>query len=245
MIDPIKLHAYADGEATRDEIAEIETRLKDCSASRAELEAIRSFKACLAAQSRVTDHREAWTVCCGRLNEIDRARKTERFVSKYAWAFTSGIVALVVLTGVARRGGTSPAMGSADLAQMMSQLGTGNKRTVNVRDQKIASEMLRQSSLLLDDTRLVPIAMSEAVFDSMLVRRVTLRDGRGHLALLDLPSEVRFVGLEPVSGTTILAGQLDEMNCVVWPSGSRTLALVGDRDTSDLVRIAQQIHESQ
>lgn len=245
MIDPIKLHAYADGEATRDEIAEIEGRLPECDATRAELEAIRSFKACLAAHRHDTDHAKAWTACCGRLGEIDSARKTERFVSKFAWAFASGIVGLVVLTGVARRGATSPAIGSADLAQIMSQLGPSSRRnTANSDEQRFAAAMLRQSRLVLEDKRLNVVAMSEAMCDGMLVRRMTLRDGRGHLALLDLPSDARIEGLEPISGTNMRAGQLDELNCVVWPSGSRTLVLVGDREPSDLARTATLVHES-
>lgn len=244
MIDPIKLHAYADGQATPDEIAEIESRLKDCSASRAELEAIRSFKECVSRHPHSSDHSECWKACRGRLDEIDRSRKTEKFVSKYAWAFASGIVALVVLTGVARRGATTPSMGSADLAQIMSQLGTGSRKQVNPREEAVATEMLRRSRLVLQDDRLRAVGVSEAVCDGMLVRRVTLQDGTGRMALLDLPSEARMDGLEPISGSTMLSGQLDELNCVVWPMGARTLVLVGDREISDLAQIATQIHES-
>lgn len=243
MIDPHKLHAYADGEATPDEIAEIESRLDGCAASQAELAAIQAFKACVARHPYADDHSACWKAACGRLNEIDRAARTERFVGRYAWALAAGIVGLVVFTGIARRGMASPSLGSADLAQIMSQVG-GSRRTLNPRDSAIAGELLRRSRLVLGDDRLRAVGMSEAVVDGMLVRRLTLRDAHGQMALLDLPSEVRVEGLDPVSGTEMQTGQIGEMQCVVWPSGSRTLVLAGDRDAADLARAAAQIHES-
>lgn len=245
MIDPLKLHAYADGEATHDEIAEIEARLSGCAASQAELEAIRSFKQGLGAHRLEIEYREVWTVCRGRLTEMDRARKTERFVGKYAWALATGIVGLVVLTGVARRGMASPSIGSADLAQIMSQIGPGKRSsTINPREAQIADAMLRRTRLAIENNGLQAVAVSEAVCDGMLVRRITLRDGAGQMALLDLPSEARFEGLEPVSGTTMQAGQIDDLNCVVWTSGERKLVLVGEREPGELARVAEQIHES-
>ena len=243
MIDPHKLHAYADGEATHDEIAEIEAKLQGCAASQGELAAIRAFKECVARQPYSEDHSACWKAACGRLNEIDRAARTERFVGRYAWALAAGIVGLVVLTGVARRGMTSPSLRSDDLAQIMSQVG-GQRKGLNARDAAIANELLQRSRLVLGNDRLRAVAMTEGVVDGMLVRRLTLRDAHGQMALLDLPNEVRVEGLEPVSGTEMQTGQIGELQCVVWPSGSRTLVLVGDRDSAALVHAAAQIHES-
>ena len=241
MIDPLKLHAYADGEATPDEIAEIEARLADCSASQAEVAAIRSFKECLSRHPQQTDHSECWKVCRGRLNELDRAHRTERFVGKYAWALATGIVGLVVLTGVARRGGNNPSLGSADLAQIMSQVGSPSRKPLDGREQAIARELLQRSRVVLNNDALQAVGMAEGQVDGMYVRRVTLRDGQGQMALLDLPGEARVEGLEPVSGTQMQSGQIDSYNCVVWPAGTHTFVLIGDRDSADLARVATQI----
>ncbi len=245
MIDPHKLHAYADGEATPAEIAEIEGRLPACGATQAELASIRALKSFLTDAPRPpVEHGALWGQCRGRLKEIDAARRTQGFVGKYAWAFSAGIVGLVVLTGIARRGMASPTVGSADLAQIMSQVGPGTRPTSDPNEQRFAEAMLRQARIAISDERLRLVAVAEGRCDGMLVRRMTLRDGRGQMALLDLPAQIRLEGLEPVSGTSLMAGQLDTMNCVVWPCGERTLVLVGPRETADLVRAVGVIHES-
>lgn len=249
MIDPLKLHAYADGQADRDEIAEIEARLETCAASQAELAAIRSFKECVAKHPFETDHKDCWKACVGRLNEIDRAGRTERFVSRYAWALAAGIVGLVVLTGVANRGARQTSVGTADLAQIMSQVGTRG-RSVNPQDQAIAELQLRKVRLAIENEgrqtnrTLRVVAVSNISVDGMMVQRMTLRDSFGQMALLALPSEARFEGLEPVSGTTMQAGRIDDLNCIVWSLGDRTLVLVGDREPAILARVAETIHES-
>lgn len=246
MIEPHKLHAYADGEATPDEIREIEACLPQCAHSQAELDCIQTLKRFMGGVPvQDLDHSELWTTCRGRLIELDAAKRTQGFVGKYAWAFASGIVGLIVLTGVARRGMTSPSVGSADLAQIMSQIGPGTRPTADPEDQRVGEGLLRQARLAISDERLRLVGVAEGRCENgMFVRRMTLRDGRGQMALLDLPGPIRLEGLEPVSGTTLLSGQLDTMNCVVWTVGDRTLVLVGDREPGELARAVDVIHAS-
>ena len=85
MIDRLDIHAYADRELAPEEMARLEKEIAASPDATRELDAIHGLKNCLQTKVEQADCARLWTGCIGRLNELDKVKKAEYFVGK--WAF--------------------------------------------------------------------------------------------------------------------------------------------------------------
>src|SRR5579862_8493519 len=97
-MDPIEIHALADGELDRKAAASLRERMKTDHAARAELDAVLNLKDLVKNHSVNYECDEVWRVCVGRLKELDRSTQVQGYVGKYAWTLC-GVLFLAILGG--------------------------------------------------------------------------------------------------------------------------------------------------
>jgi hypothetical protein len=103
MSDYSQIHALADDELTAAERAEAEARLQVCEKSRAEYETVKALKGVLQSKCEPVKCDETWAKCQERLKEIDRTKRVERLVSRYAWAMCAFFVVAIFSAGMINR----------------------------------------------------------------------------------------------------------------------------------------------
>src|SRR5665213_4428232 len=120
-LDPITLHALIDGELPPDEHAiALEATNADSNAGLMYTE-YRRLKEAVSLLPTIDAPHAAWKRCVNRLDEIERSRKAERFVTRYAWGMTAAVFFLIVGAGAWNRL-TGQHMGAGDVTHMASLL---------------------------------------------------------------------------------------------------------------------------
>jgi anti-sigma factor RsiW len=96
MIQRLDLHALADGELDKGEAKLLREALRDDPQAQAEYEVILNFKEMVVQQSVRHEAEDCWKACQVRMNEIDRSRRVESFVGRYAWAMCAVFFVLIL-----------------------------------------------------------------------------------------------------------------------------------------------------
>lgn len=236
MIEPIKLHAYVDGELNDAERREVESRLAECPASQAEVASIRSLKSAMS-QVSPEECEAVWSACKTRLDAIDRVAKSGNFITKYSWAFVSAVALFVIVGGGYARHTQAGSVDSSALAGIFSNSSrmTPEKAVRNAELDEILQRAKQQLSKLtiVHDTNLI--------IDGQLARRVDLQDASGPMSLVVLPQVTSFEGMNPDSDGSYYFGQIDsEAKAVGWKAKNTSFVLVGQRDYQELKSIAQK-----
>ena len=182
MIEPSKLHAYVDGELTDAERQDVECQLANCQASQAEVASIKGIKIALGQASNV-ECEDVWANCKSRLDTIDRVAKSGNFITKYSWAFVTGVALFVLIGGGYARHTQAGSVDSSALAGIFS---SSSKPTLE-RQARNASldQLLKDASRNLSKVKLVGV--TNLMTDGQAVQRLDLEDGQGRMSLIVLP----------------------------------------------------------
>lgn len=245
MIDPIELHALADGELSPERAREVERWLANSPEASAEYRSIVVLKTALKKHTPGVDCGQQWKACAGRLKELERTRKVERLVSgRFAWGLAGSLAAAILVAGAVGRGRDTASVHSADLVSMVANL-TPSRAPAAKNDPRFSRELedlLSQARVSLDPRRLEVRSWATGDLDGRPVTRFGLRDASGDLALLVVPGELRVDGVGEVGGgRSPWMGHIEGLNCVAWSVGGNTLVLVGDREYEDLAQTASRI----
>ena len=104
MIDRSELHALADNELSESERQDLLRRMSDDASAQAELQSIQSMKSMLRCQEGPElDTAELWKRCQDRLTEIDKTKRVEGFVGKYAWGICGLFFLAIAMAGFFNR----------------------------------------------------------------------------------------------------------------------------------------------
>lgn len=125
MIDLELLHAYVDGELGADERQFVESHLAGDALAQSEVVRLRSLKTALARSAATEPASAEWNRCVSRLNEIDKSRRVEGFVGKYAWGLCVLFFCAILVGGALKRNGGSR-VHSGEVAAAAAGLGTGS-----------------------------------------------------------------------------------------------------------------------
>ena len=144
MKDILQLHALADNQLDPNEAAQVQAALQKDPELMAEYHAVLSIKDCLQSKVSSVTCDETWRTCVGRLNEIDRTRRVEGFVGRYAWALCGVFFLFIVYGGISNRGKVGTAsMETADLAHMMTNFGASAPTERSQMDRSLDALLLR------------------------------------------------------------------------------------------------------
>lgn len=240
MIDPIKLHAYADGQLDPQEAAEVKAKLAHCTRSSAELNAILGVKKTLQALDAVTCEK-TWMACQARVIELEKSQRIEGFVGKYAWGICGAFLAMIVVGGTISRSANA-GVRTSDLPGLASGLspfaGPATKEPGVV--QRWLSDVAPEANAANGRMEILGGAMGQ--IDGHPVTRLNLRDEQGSLTLFVIRGVDHIDGVQIADSGDHGFGLLSDMRCVTWQNGSATMLLVGDRPFENLWSTVASYH---
>lgn len=245
MIDPRDLHALADGELSSEEERLLRKQLAESPQAQAELQSIQALKHALRSKCLASDCGQEWLLCVGRLNEIDRSRRAERFVGRYAWALCGVFLVTILAGGLTNRNGRSDSVSMSDISRIATTLAPS--RTPPAQDaarERWLDDLLGQARQSVDPNRVRILGYSDGQLDGRPVTFFSLLDGKGKFALLVMPGVVNLEGTRDLPQDQVFKlGHLQGLNCVVWTDGRNTLAVVAKRTHEDLIQVATGLQQ--
>jgi anti-sigma factor RsiW len=246
MIDPLDIQAYADGELSPEDRARVEREIAASESATAELVRIRALKSFLAEKSEAVDGDDVWTRCVSRLDELDRSRRVEGFVGRYAWGLC-GLFFLVILAGGVFNRANQQSVRTGDVASYVAGLGPSSSG--GVIDDKMLQVKRGLNSLLKNlqqaqaSDQIILTGQREGISrDGRRVVAFDMRDSRGVMSLLVIPGVTTIDAMSETDATGAFgAGMIGQSNYVCWVDGGYALVLIGDRSPQELQTIGERI----
>jgi anti-sigma factor RsiW len=242
--DLLKIHELADGQLSIDDEVSVREHLKGCTECQAELTAIEVLKSVLSEKTPTVDVADSWQKCVKRLNEVDRSTRIEGFVGRYAWAFCSILLVVILSAAMINRVLGRNSLHTGDVAQMVSSLvpmpGIQNQDSKSA--QKLVSQAIGPMPIAIQTTGMRFDGGIQGIYNGHRVVRLNLQDQNGPFILLVLADTEGVEGAEPVSERQRFStGRINALTCISWTEGHFTLVLVGKRPAGELCRLADQI----
>jgi hypothetical protein len=239
-----ELQAYSDGELGRDEKRTVEDLLRRDPAARHEVESVYNLKTLLREKALRHDSPEAWKACVGRLDEIDKSRRTEHFVGKYAWGICGAFLVALVL-GRMTMSQVPATNGGGEVAFARSILGANFEAPRDAKQVQFDAWMKDLMGEVRANLEAPP--MRVVVFPA-----VERPQGREFPSLL-IPADgkpIRFLASEiPYDFSRMResdgfhACRIQNQNVVAWKDGARSFVMLADRDPDEMLTIARLLRK--
>ena len=240
------LHAFADGELTDQEVAEIRQELDSNPLTAAEYAAIQNLKDFIRGHARNPKEEEAWQACVKRLNEIDKTRRVESFVGRYAWVLC-GIAFVAIVSGGLVNHSRPASSDGTNLSSVMASLGP-SRSPANAQPEDLrrwVNLQLGRAREAIDPSRMVIRGVAEGLLDGHRVLRLQMRDASGDLGLVVVDGKVNFAELKALPDPNYQGGRMGDLNCVSWAKGPFTFVLFGHRTHDDLAVVGNRLSSVQ
>ncbi|CAN5430017.1 hypothetical protein BH11ARM1_BH11ARM1_17760 [soil metagenome] len=239
MIDPLELHAYADGQLSKQDEGRVRASLKQDAAAQAELDSILSLKKALHSVDAV-ECSAAWAKCVGRLDELDKANRTESFVGRYAWALCGVFFLCILGGGMFNRMSPGSQMQAADVARAAASLtpAAGPRSQEPAEVAHFLDDLVGKASKSLTPDRLQVVNGATGEVDGHRVSKLGLHDADGDLCLIIINDVLDLSNLKQASDPNFRVGSLQGMNSVAWTENNVTMILAGNRPFDALVSAA-------
>lgn len=240
MTDPKQLHALADEELTPSEANALREALKADPRAAAEVDAILNLKDVLSKNAVRYADEEAWKGCLRRLDAIDKSRRVEGFVGRYAWALCGIMFVFIVSGRYAMRNVQGDTARTADLARIF---GGGSRPSAETQAQaRMYADLTREIKGSLDTKELTVFPPMFGRVHDLPAARYPMRDREGDLVLVQVDGNLNMQDTAPLPANPQMeAGVSDGSNCVVWHKDGQTLLLLGDRSLEDLTDVANRL----
>jgi len=238
MMDPIDLHAYVDGELSAGQLTDAKTTIESSANTLREVEAIRSLKTMLREKSEAPEIGGSWRSCVRRLDEIDKARKVERAVNRWAPALCGVLLLGIVGAGLFNLRTHWNAPKSQNLARFIGVSGKAPNSGTSIDHQ----ERRLQESFASTPTHLEVRRITDGLIDGTKVRRFDMRDASGNLQILLVHEQMDFEGMRTLPDyPTVRAGVLGTTNCAARIDGNDTVVVIANRSYKDLAEVLNQV----
>ena len=242
MIDRKDLHAFVDGELSVEQRTAVELYLKSSSEAAREVETIRALKSLVSQKLTPPSTEGIWKVCVRRLDEIEKTRRVERIVGRYAPALCGGLFVVILLAG---QFGHQPNRGNISTPDTLKMVNTLSPmqppKSVGFDTSRWYADLLNQSKLSTPD-HLTIRGVSAGFMGEIPVRSFSARDEVGDLKILVSQQPLVLEGMEPMANHKELqAGLFDGMNCVVRTQGNTTIFIIAERTYDDLASVASKV----
>ena len=246
-MDPIDIHALADGELDRNAAANLRERIKTDPAAQAEYNAVLNLKDLIRTGSVKYECDDTWRVCIGRLNELDSAKRVQGYVGKYAWSLSAVLFALILGGRYAVKDVRVDSARATDLARIFVG-GQSNATPMDPNEQRYARLILKRAKQNLTKLRITE--GSRGMMDGVPIDRYMLQDNAGKLALYDISQNVNFEDTASIptmpdlsAGVIASTDSSQHINCVVWHEvqDGHTWVLAGPRAVEALESVADEV----
>ena len=244
MSDNLELHALADGELSSEEAARVESRIANCAASMAEYKAILAMRDASAKLKETVSCDTTWSACRSRLDEIDKSRKVEGFIGRYAWGLAAMFLFLIFGAGQLNRDGGNP-LSTSDVARVLSGMGpTLDSPRAAPPEQmgKWLRDVVGDRPSTIQFERLQISAAIECSINGRRGALMRLHDGEGVLELLVIPDADRIADApDSASSGDVSPGYMGRVPCVSWCDQGFAFFLVAPRSHDALLATVENI----
>lgn len=239
MSDWLSVHGLADNELSAEERIAIEKRLQECEMTRAEYDSIHALKKTLREKCNVSVPEGSWQKCCKRLDELDKARRVESFVGRYAWGLCGCFLA-AILIGASISRASGPKVHSTEVMRA-----SAGWPAMVAPDSNNLTEQQRWVRGIFDGAepvhagKFVLHQASRGMVNGLDVRRLDFSDQYGLMRLFVMEGEHGLVDSDNTEG--YLPVQVQEVGGITWHAQGRTFLLIGDRTPEKLSLVADAL----
>lgn len=237
-----ELHAYVDGELSDADRHRIDGLIGSDEDLARRVEAIRSLKAAVASNAPLIECRESWRACQARLTEIDRARRTERFVGRNAWAICACFGIAIFGAGWWHKANAPKTMQNADFVQAVAGFGGSHSSDQSKYLNHYMDALLHRARAVQSSNAILVGEPIHGVMDGHRFVKMRLTDKSGDMWIVGIEDEIAVEGLttsESLPGFGL--GKLGSMNCVQYVADGHTMLLAGDREYAELARVMNRV----
>lgn len=236
MIDPNELNALADGELSPERRQELEALIGGSDEARKQFESIVAIKRCLHATASNEACDALWKRCQTRLDEIDRTKRIEGFVGRYAWGICGVFFAAIAIGGFFNRS-TERTVASHQVAGYLADVSPIPFPAS--RNQKDLDPFVRAVMGDAYHSRPAEVRITAAGRDDTPGNRVTfvrLEDGFGPIAVLALHDVRHVSGLYPFDqDSRYKYGRINGASALFWNRADGVICMaVGNRSYSEI-----------
>lgn len=238
----LDVHALADGQPTDGDRAEIMAAMERDQALKAEYEWAVYIKQTLGTKCMSGGGEECWKAAVVQMNAIDKTKRTERFVGRYAWAFCGVFVLAIGIASVSNQMTGRTSLNTTSTASFYSGV-TPIQNSVSAGDALEAIKArLGSAPAQLSVTPVVRVdEVLYGAIDGHKAMVLRFRDQKG-------PMEMTFIqgvgGIDSVStpfGEGLSQGQVNGVNAVSWSDGQCLMVLIAQRPYEELASNARAI----
>ncbi len=243
MTDYTILHALADGELSGPDKATAEELLRTDPIANAEFQATVAIKKTIASKNQIHVDPKSWQAAVGRISELDKRKKAEGFVGKYAWGMCTIIFALILSTGLMRHFKGSP-VGTGDIAQYAAALqpfsrdvkNTGQDMRSWIRDVSYGAP------IQIDPGFMTVHRYAQRIEENRSTTFLLCSDSIGPMTLIVVKGANGISGAEQMAKQgNYLIGQIGNSNCICWSDSGFVITLFGNRPYEALAKVAEGI----
>ncbi|MFN8220107.1 MAG: hypothetical protein U0S12_15640 [Fimbriimonadales bacterium] len=234
MNENLELHALADGALDADAQAQIAREVGESAELQRELSSIHAVKGALS-KCESHDCAKLWKSCQARLDEVDRAKRVQNIVGRYAWALCS--IFFVFIVGAAMLNRSKPStVGANDLAYMASSVPLASGQSGRYL------EKLGSDAPNVTPDRIDILGSGEGFVNGYHVVAYDLRDDQGRMKLM-MANVGEVTDCESTMGCYKMF-RMGDANAVVWYDNGWSVTLIGNRSREDLCKVAETIKGS-
>ncbi len=238
----------ADGELSPQELAELQEELNSDPTASAEYQSILQMKAALQGMRSEAENTDSlWSECRDRFDEIDRTRRVESFVGKYAWGICGVFFLAIAMGGFFNRANIKPVK-PADVPSYVA--GITPVPVSKNQKQEVLDPVLKQ--VLGDSFENRPSKMQITAIGGNRIpgRRSTfvqLSDAFGDVAVVALHDLARIEGLYNYEADpSFKCTRFDGVNALFWTREDGVICMaLGQRSYDELYQIVHGMCPSQ
>lgn len=235
MIDPLELHALADGELSPEREKEVLAQLANEPRSAEELQSIQAMKSMLQSNMEKPECDALWERCQSRLEEIDRSKRVESFIGRYAWGICGVFFLAIVVGGVMNR--VSPkSVRANDVAGFVA--GLTPIPVSPSQSQQDLEPMIKQAigdAFKAKPARMHVVSISRNDIPGQRAGSVQLADDFGIVTIMAMPDVQKVEGVwEYEDDNRFRCSKVDGMNALFWNERGIICMVVGQRSYDEL-----------
>lgn len=241
-----KVHAFADGQLTEAEKAEVVKLIGEDKTAQAEYEWARYTKEMLATKCQPIADDESWQACLNRLDAIDKTSKAEGFVGRYAWAMCALFLIAICSAAWVNRTYGSKQLSNEQVAGLFSSFSPVVERSSaqNQSPKEIVQQCIPNPPVLVIPPQFVVESAEKTETPDFAAARLLIHDEKGQLALVIINNASGVEAIDKSAGNEFQSGTLNSNPCVLWESNGSTILLMGPRSREELLQIADVMKHS-
>lgn len=240
-MNELEIAALADGELKGNDKVTAEQEVANDPAARAHFQGVMAVKETLKTKLPSHNCKETWSKCVGRLDELERASRTESIVGRFSYAMAAVLIVAIFSAAYLNR---TDAQGFLDRGSLQritaSAAGAGGSLSVDPRLLEYFNKELRTDPRTAVSARdLRPIRLERIQEGERWLGRIIYTDGFTEYVLVVIPGAQQLPGEPVADGTGRKYLSLGSTNVVLWQAGDTSYALAAEKPISTLLKLIE------